>query len=79
MSEWISVKDRLPERAGRYLAYPSTIGEVCTALYSYLMSRNAVMWQDLEDHTEPWEPTHWMPLPEPPKEPLGDHEEEEEK
>lgn len=64
MSEWISVKDRLPNNSSRVLAYPNTVGEAGTALYW----ENPQMWQDLEDHTEPWTPTHWIPLPEPPKE-----------
>lgn len=60
--EWKSVKDEPPSEEGRYLGWPSTIGEVCTCLYWKETSR----WQDLEDHTEPWAPWYWMELPKPP-------------
>jgi hypothetical protein len=56
MSEWISVKDRLPEEAGYYLVYPRdkyhtswfNRGFAVTTLYSIKV-------------------THWMPLPQPPE------------
>lgn len=64
MMEWIKCSERLPEKEGRYLAYPNTIGEPGTALFWV----QGHIWQDLEDHTEPWAPTHWMPLPERPTE-----------
>ena len=62
MNEWISVKERLPEVEADILAY---IGEgsfvVCWMTHdgywqcpAYLMDKDDV--------------THWMPLPEPPKE-----------
>ena len=60
MSEWISVKDRLPIEEIDVLAFA---GECQVVLY------RAGRW--LYDdawfaHDEPI--THWMPLPEPPKE-----------
>lgn len=56
MGEWISVKDRLPEKHGEYLAATTArprgwvivyapVGWICSASYPV---------------------THWMPLPEPP-------------
>jgi hypothetical protein len=62
-SEWISVKDRLPEESGRYLVYAKegerethrTIAPFHKAFH--LSGRMAY-----------WKVTHWMPLPEPPKE-----------
>ena len=69
--EWISVKDRLPENEGRLIVlcekvvmpahfYPEYVGgpnfEECD-IYS-----NCADFLDLD------KVTHWMPLPEPPKE-----------
>jgi len=59
MSEWISVKDRLP---GDYAVLVS--GGV--AYYA------DGVWYTVTGFTYPgvpirWEVTHWMPLPEPPK------------
>ncbi len=53
MSEWISVKDRLPEENGYVLAYSSSDDLVIIVLKSKFQS---------------FEITHWMPLPEPPEE-----------
>lgn len=67
MSEWISVKDRLPEKSDDYLVYYLKKYEcgfetkwinVC----SFITSHDG--WQT--DNTETI--THWQPLPEPPKE-----------
>lgn len=51
-NRWISVEDRLPEKAGRYL--------VSTQRMVYVMHFEAekFIFSDI---------THWMPLPEPPK------------
>ena len=66
MSEWISVKDKMPQ-PGRYVA--------CIAKRN-LFSRFMPMVARIEKNgwanpiTEQYisEVTHWMPLPEPPKE-----------
>ena len=55
---WRKCSEELPPQ-GRYLAFPNTVGEVGTALYWPDTNR----WQDLEDHTEPYTVTHWMPIP----------------
>lgn len=66
--EWISVKDRLPEKNSCILVTFEDQG-ICQAFYKY--------WDDL-DWSFPsfdcdlftWDKekiTHWMPLPEPPK------------
>ena len=59
--EWISVKDHLPEKYGCYFVCIKAGGIVPTTLV------------DLFDPTSGWliqknNVTHWMPLPEPPKE-----------
>lgn len=59
MSEWISVKDRLPEDGDVLVFDGISIG--------ILVFENEVFWED--DY--PTHPTHWMPLPDPPRvEPL---------
>ena len=58
MSEWISVKERLPELTGKYL--------VCTTKRSvYLAKFSAPNYfhTDMNTHI-----AYWQPLPEPPKE-----------
>lgn len=62
MSEWVSVKDRLPERPGKYLIACIKHGrfrEITTAMFSgYFV---------ITGHRTHWKITHWMPLPEPPE------------
>lgn len=61
MSEWISVKERLPERRRRvlcWLSYPD-IEEIIVENQYY----GNGMWT-----VESEAVTHWMPLPEPPEE-----------
>lgn len=56
MSEWISVRDKLPEKDGRYLVYiPKCI------FFSVFYAKAA------EPHFYECNATHWMPLPEPPE------------
>ena len=69
MSEWISVEDRLPERAsgelGSALAYSPGYG-------IWIESHHPTWWNRNDErgrgrlHDGP-HITHWMPLPEPPK------------
>lgn len=60
---WISVRDRMPSQSGKYLIVAVEYGRIqhVTAAkfgtYFYMTGRMA--------H---WKVTHWMPLPEPPKE-----------
>ena len=62
MTDWISVKDRMPEKEGRYLVYaPGTnnMGEIIMRIIphrdnKYIRDESTI--------------THWMPLPAPPKE-----------
>ena len=67
--KWISVKDRLPEVYGTYLTFTQCPkgNWIETNIYEHREER----WEhDCGYHTEDvtdWI-THWMPLPEPPKE-----------
>lgn len=59
-NKWISVKDRLPEKSGDYIAYTKD-----GIVWPYFFCGD--IWEDaLGFSTETV--THWMPLPEPPRE-----------
>ena len=60
MMEWIKVTDGLPEKTGRYIVY--TKNEINKFICMPVFFHKAQLW-DIES-----EITHWMPLPEPPKE-----------
>lgn len=64
MSEWISVKDRLPMKNDRVLVYRPEMKESDVGAGSVQFG-----WNCSRKKTDI---THWMPLPEPPKE--IDHE-----
>lgn len=56
--EWISVKDRLPEKSGDYIVCSAHDGH---ALPKVVYFDNSAGWYDSAI-------THWMPLPKPPEE-----------
>lgn len=63
--EWISCKDKLPEFDGPYLCYMQEPQECGTRLHFQgvvMCSMNE--WTLVSDTLKV---THWMPLPEPPK------------
>lgn len=66
---WISVKDRLPETRTEVLVYiqPKDDKQPHPAFISLDFLESGGYWTEA---TQPWqyEVTHWMPLPEPPKE-----------
>ena len=63
-TEWISVKDRLPENKGRYLTYNNLeYPYVWQAVYRY--TEKGFLNNELDSVISV---THWMPLPEPPQE-----------
>ena len=64
MAEWISVKDRLPMKNDRVLVYRPEMKESDVGAVSVQFG-----WNCRRNKTDI---THWMPLPEPPKE--IDHE-----
>lgn len=60
---WIPVKERLPEESGSYLIVDS--GHVTEAYYGKEWAGDN--WTDPVEMYMTFHPTHWMPLPEPPK------------
>ena len=62
VGEWISVKDRLPEKNTQVLVFSRGWYVVCW----YAPLNIAATWYDGDTR---WTGvTHWMPLPDPPKE-----------
>lgn len=61
VQEWISVKDRLPDKRGEYLCYykfePDSPDVVCENTY-----QGSDLWLSEMDKV-----THWQPMPQPPK------------
>ena len=74
-SEWISVKDRLPDKKCMCLVYaPHYFGQthICNDVaYSTFQPNYKQPWSIVRgghgNAWRPWEITHWMPLPEPPE------------
>lgn len=60
---WISVKDKLPERYERVLTYDERCG---------VKENWAIRLKPYVDWSQGYHITHWMPLPEPPKEESDD-------
>ena len=58
---WIPVTERLPEKSGEYLTYCGEFDGFCVIYYEILKTKSK--WR-----TNWKEVTHWMPLPEAPKE-----------
>lgn len=78
---WISVKDRLPEKDGKYLVCVGDSGYYKIAAFSTDKTKENTYtergygWSDYDcdyGFYEVKRVTHWMPLPEPPKEVSGD-------
>lgn len=63
-AKWISVKDRLPEDGQEVLVFEE--GTISTNCYSY--NRVLSFRWDLYPNGFNCNPSHWMPLPAPPKE-----------
>lgn len=71
MPEWISVKDRLPEKETDVLALRQDrkcfVGYICEPSWNGKI--NWVIWTAMKStRNVSRKVTHWMPLPEPPKE-----------
>jgi len=79
MSEWISVKDRLPYLYDFVLVFADNKGTneprpvaIARLVHEYdvweLLGNLCVgAYHDIEYSMDRWEITHWMPLPPPPK------------
>lgn len=73
--EWISIKDRLPEKDGRYLCYRRSYvgdGSYCDILrygtiYDSGKRRTFYFFDSDYGDVEAGNVTHWMELPEPPE------------
>jgi hypothetical protein len=64
--KWIPVSERLPDKCGNYLVVTKFDGDpVHEAVY---LKAKKPLWFDPVEEYERYEVTHWMPLPEPPKE-----------
>ena len=63
--EWVSVLDRLPEEGGMYIVTAND-GHAQRVSFVQWQKKNR-MW-NLTGARSYWRVTHWMPLPEPPKE-----------
>ena len=66
--QWISVTERLPEKDGKYLCTVKSFSHYNSKQYRYV---DVLVFQDycfFEFGLGTERVTHWMPLPEPPKE-----------
>lgn len=66
--DWVNTKDRLPEVQKEVLIYLPEYDSVETAALFEIPSLNLKEWAQNEDAYMLNEVSHWMPLPEPPKE-----------
>lgn len=68
---WIPVTKRLPEEKTYVLILADTIaGKMVKVGFLYKDSAGKNCWTALDEYGKnlfDWQPTHWMPLPEPPK------------
>ena len=70
---WVSVKDRLPEINGQFLCYSADYPfGAFISIQSYDVKKGAFWWHG--DNVKAPFITHWMPLPEPPKEDENDRQ-----
>lgn len=67
--QWISVTERLPEEKTYVLILADTIaGKMVKVSFIYKDSAGRNCWTTLDEYGKnlfDWQPTHWMPLPEP--------------
>jgi hypothetical protein len=61
--DWISVRDRLPDVRGNFLVVAIEAGK-----YIHITLSEFSKYFTMTGRRSYWKVTHWMPLPEPPKE-----------
>ena len=61
-SAWVSVKNSLPEKEGAYIVFKTNITHLFVAIW------NGKEWNSFINHSALKRITHWMPLPQSPKE-----------
>jgi hypothetical protein len=68
MSDWISVKDRLPEKYSRVLAYGIAECRTCDAKPMVRECRYSARKEGFEfgEYDCPLDASHWIPMPEAP-------------
>lgn len=64
--EWISVKNKMPRKGERVLAYGRNLGVLSLCLHLNINNKWKYTGWDKPFHCSN-EITHWMPLPAPPK------------
>jgi len=68
--EWIKVEDRLPEKEGTYLVCAKEYEKATVAEYNMIGGKKWIALQNVGTYDD-WDydciVTHWMPLPENPK------------
>lgn len=65
---WISVKDRLPEIEGEYLAFGYSVFGAARWIVAMYDPRDKCWYELSSDWDWTDDITHWMPLPDMPKE-----------
>lgn len=65
MNEWISVSDKLPDKAGNYLIFiPGEYNDnIMVARFGF---NRKIPWRGVQPHSAIEDVTHWMPLPDKP-------------
>lgn len=65
--EWIPVEEKVPEEKGNYLVVQDCWNGAEVHEAFFFRRDNDYGWFDPVEEYEKYNPTHWMPLPEPPK------------
>lgn len=60
MNEWISIKERLPDKHKEVLCYRESDGIIISYL-SWMLDGEPIWCDEVSDYT------HWIPLPKPPE------------